>query len=117
MNTETKIEQDAAYRHFLDSGEAETVARCLSMAYLLQSVANSYNEEAIDIMNKYKQVRKKVKTVTNNLMQSFDAYDKVLFSFLQLDEERKQLCDSFDAFKAECDRFMKNIKREKGEAE
>lgn len=109
MTREEKIEfamkNSPNFKKFIESGESEQVARLVSMAYLIISVGNSYNEEAIEIMEKYDLVHKKIKTKANNLAQSFDAYHKVINELMNK-ESRLQLCVDFDDFKAFCDKYM-----------
>lgn len=100
------MEQDPNLRNFIESGESRRVSILLSMGFLVQSVANAYNEEAIDIMEKHNLVHKKIKTKINNLTQSFDAYDKVLFSLIDSKEARAHLMEDYDTFRGLCDKFM-----------
>lgn len=97
---------DANYKKFIESGDSDKVARYLSMGYLVQSVANAYNEDAIDLMEKYDLVHKKIKTTANNLMQSFDVYDKTISSLIDNKEARLQLLCDYDILRETCDKFM-----------
>lgn len=110
MDNQQKIqkamEQDPDFRNFIESGDSRRVSILLSMGFLVQSVANAYNEEAIDIMEKHNLVHKKIKTKINNLTQSFDAYDKVLFSLIDSQEAREHLMKDYESFKGLCDTFM-----------
>lgn len=100
------------YKEYLESQSDKYVAKRFSMAYILFSVANTYVEEATDRLAQYDLVHKKIKTTTNNLMQSFDAYHKTMAQLMQVDdkEARKELgtelCDDYDVMKAACDKFM-----------
>jgi hypothetical protein len=76
-----------------ESGDLDRAAKRLSMAYLLFTCAQDYAESATDLLEKYDLVHKKVKTTTNNLMQSFNAYNNVMSSMLNGDHGAlKQLC-------------------------
>ena len=76
-----------------ESGDLDRAAKRLSMAYLLFTCAQNYAESATDLLEKYDLVHKKVKTTSNNLMQSFDAYNNVMSSMLNGDHGAlKQLC-------------------------
>jgi hypothetical protein len=76
-----------------ESGDLDRAAKRLSMAYLLFTCAKNYAESATDLLEKYDLVHKKVKTTSNNLMQSFDAYNNVMSSMLNGDHGAlKQLC-------------------------
>lgn len=110
LNKQQKIqkamEQDPDFRNFIESGDSRRVSILLSMGFLVQSVANEYNEEAIKIMENHNLVHKKIKTKINNLTQSFDAYDKALFSLVNTQEARQNLVDDYGSFKKICDTFM-----------
>lgn len=76
-----------------ESGDLDRAAKRLSMAYLLFTCAQDYAESATDLLEKYDLVHKKVKTTSNNLMQSFAAYNNVMSSMLNGDNGAlKQLC-------------------------
>lgn len=87
-------------------GDLDRMSRLLSMAYETFSVANSYAEEATDIMDRYGLKLKNVKTKANNLMQSFDAFHKVLADIIHGKEEHDQLCDDYETLKHILDCFM-----------
>lgn len=100
------MEQSKMLRDFIESGDSKRVSVFLSMGFLVQSVANAYNEEAIEIMEKHGLVHKKIKTKIKNLTQSFDAYDKALFSLIDSQEAREHLMEDYETFKGLCDTFM-----------
>lgn len=87
------------------SGDLSRMARLLSIAYETFSIANSYAEEATDIMDKYGLKLKNVKTKANNLMQSFDAFHKVFAEIIH-GNGLNQLCDDYDTLKTTIDCFM-----------
>ena len=97
---------DPEYQAFVESGAKLKVSKLFSMSYLLASVFNTYQEEAQELMDEYHMNQKSIKTKANNLTQSFDAYDKVMRSFLKEEEVRKLLCEDYEALKEICDRFM-----------
>lgn len=66
-----------------ESGDLDRCAKLLSMAYLGFTKVNQYAEEAVRIMEQYGVMHKKAKTAANNLMQSFDAFDKVMGDMLR----------------------------------
>ncbi len=100
------MEADPLFREFVETGADKIVARRISMAYLISSISNAYFEEAVDLMEKYKLVHKKIKTTSNNLTQSFDSFDKAISSLIDTQEAKLQLCSDYEIFKATCDKFM-----------
>jgi predicted nucleic acid-binding Zn-ribbon protein len=108
-----KFEQDI--NRMRDNGDLDRCSKLLSMAYQVFTQANSFAEEAVSIMEQYGVVRKKIKTTANNLMQSFDAYDKVMSSMLGTKESREQLCGNFDLLQEFLNEFMNhNIEVKRG---
>lgn len=89
-----------------ECGDLNRVSRLLAMAYETFSIANSYAEEANTILERHGMMYKKVKTKSNNLMQSFDAYNSVMDSMLGTKESKYQLCNDFDLLQELLDEFM-----------
>ena len=117
--TRTQKQAQAAAQHpkyaaYLESKSDYYVAKRYSLAYVLFSVANSYAEEANDRLAEYNLVHKKLKTTANNLMQSFDAYDKVMRAMLDPNSPANvnrediggQFCTDYDMIKKACDAFL-----------
>lgn len=108
------MECNEKYKRYIETKSDHYVAKRISLAYILFSVANSYCEEANDRLAEYDLVHKKIKTTANNLMQSFDAYDKVLRTLIHPESECNvnhtdvggQLCEDYDIIKNACDEFM-----------
>lgn len=100
------MEADPLFREFIETGADKVVARRVSMSYLITSISNAYFEEAVDLMEKYKLVHKKIKTTSNNLTQSFDSFDKAVSALIDTQEAKLQLCSDYEIFKAVCDKFM-----------
>lgn len=76
-----------------DSGDADLAARKLSMAYLLTTLGNSYAEECLELVAKHHLVRSKIKTVANNLMQSFDVWNKQMASMMSGADSAVSFCN------------------------
>ena len=91
-----------------ECGDLNRVSRLLAMSYETFSIANYYAEAANEIMERHGMVHKKVKTKANNLMQSFDAYDKEMSSMLGTKESREQLCGDFDLLQEMLNAFMQH---------
>lgn len=114
--TAAAIEHRRKVAEMQENGTLDVAAKLLSMAYLTFSRANAYVEEANSLLEPYGVVHKKVKTMVNNMMQSFDAYDKVMQGLIggnqgalrQLCFDSDTLCDLLDAF------MTNNIEVERG---
>lgn len=91
---------------YIASGENVRVARLISMGYLMYTIANAYNEEAFEILQKYGLMHKKVKTRCCNLAVAFDLFDKEIFSLIKEPDAQMRLCNDYDYFKSVCDKFM-----------
>ena len=92
-----------------ESGHIDQAAKLLSMAYLTFTQANHYAECANALLEPYGLVHGKVKTCVNNLMQSFDAYDKVMQGLIGGDQGAlRQLCFDSDTLNDMLDAFMLN---------
>ena len=111
------------YKAYVEANADHYVGRRVAMAYLLFSVANSYVEEANDRMSEYNLMWKKFKTKCNNLMQSFDAYDKMMREVLR-DEDNDNgiglhLCMDFDTLRGMCDTYMnsEDVQPQEGQTE
>lgn len=97
---------DPEYKAFCESGAKLKVSKLFSMGYIVASVFSAYMEEATDIMNEYHMNQKSIKMKADNLVRSFDSYDKTMRSFLKEEEAKKLLCEDYENFKRLCDRFM-----------
>lgn len=98
------------------NGTFDRAAKLYSMAYLTFTQANNYNEQANGILKDYDMVQGKIKTAVNNLMQSFDAYNKVMSSLIGENMAAlSQLCFDSDTLNDMLDAFMlNNIEVERG---
>lgn len=94
-----------------ESGDLDRLAKLLSITYLMYTKTNEYAEEAVEIMECYDIVHKKVKVTVNNLAQSFNAFDKVMSdilkkggsgdaykAFLQLNFDNEMLGELLEAY-------------------
>ena len=91
---------------FRKSEDSVTAAQQLSAAYLLFTLGNQYAESATDIMLKYHLVKKKVKTTSNNLMQSFDAFDKEMQTMVTRGENALAFCNDAETLREIIDVFL-----------
>ena len=104
-------------QQFKESGDADRAARLLSAAYLLFTIGNQYAEETVELMQKHHIVRKKVKTTANNLMQSFNAFDKEMQSMVSSGEYANRFCNESSLLREVIDVFIKDepIEVERGQ--
>lgn len=101
---------------FRKSEDSVTAAQQLSAAYLLFTLGNQYAESATDIMLKYHLVKKKVKTTANNLMQSFDAFDKEMQTMVTRGENELAFCNDAETLREIIDIFLsESIDVERGQ--
>ena len=96
----------ACIEEFRTSGDADIAAQKLSMAYLLMTLGNSYAEECVDLMYKHHIVRTKVKTTSNNLMQSFDAWNKEMSSMIGKPQNANLFCNDTSLLNEIIDTFL-----------
>ena len=96
----------ACIEEFRTSGDADIAAQKLSMAYLLMTLGNSYAEECVDLMYKHHIVRAKVKTTSNNLMQSFDAWNKEMSSMIGKPQNANLFCNDTSLLNEILDTFL-----------
>ncbi|MCR5822346.1 MAG: hypothetical protein K6F85_05460 [Bacteroidales bacterium] len=78
-----RIQFDEDMKRMKESGDLDRCAKLLSMAYQVFTQANIFAEEAVSLMEQYGVIHKKAKTAANNLMQSFDAFDKVMSDMIK----------------------------------
>lgn len=91
---------------FRTSGDSDIAAQKLSMAYLLMTLGNSYAEECVELMYKHHIVRTKVKTTSNNLMQSFEAWNKEMSSMIGKPESANLFCNDTTLLTEILDTFL-----------
>lgn len=107
--TKQRIKEEvmkACIEEFRTSGDAEIAAQKLSMAYLLMTLGNSYIEECVELMYKHHIVRTKVKTTSNNLMQSFDAWNKEMSSMISKPQNANLFCNDTSLLNEILDTFL-----------
>lgn len=99
-----------------ESGEMRRLGELLAMAHQLFSIGNEMVEEVHEVIERRGLNYGKIKTMANNMMQSFDAYDKVFASMMHGDNEAwAQVCQDNEFLSEVVDAFMKNnIEVERG---
>lgn len=97
-------------RRLKESGDLDRVSHLLSMAYLVFTTANGYAEQAYQIAEKYGLGVKRMKVRSNNLMQSFDAYNNEMVRIVgdgpEAKEAMKELCVDSEVFDELLDAFF-----------
>lgn len=106
MTKQQAMDTDPNFRAFVESGASQRVARLISMAYLEASIYNAHVEEALELMEQYGFVHKKVKTTANNLTQSFDAFARTIAKMVNDPDAQKQFIDDYEYLKEALDRYM-----------
>lgn len=101
------IEQ--AVKEMEESGELHRLGGMLAMAHQLFSVGNALVEEVHGVVESRGLNYGKLKTLSNNMMQSFDAYDKVFTTMMHGDREAwKQVCRDNELLTEVVDALMVN---------
>lgn len=105
-----------AVKEMESSGELHRLGEKLAMAHQLFSVGNALVEEVHRVVEEKGISYGKMKTLANNMMQSFDAYDKVFAAMMHGDKEAwKQVCQDNELLTEVVDALMKNnIEVERG---
>ena len=99
-----------------ESGELKHLGELLAMAHQLFSIGNGMVEEVHEVIERRGLNYGKIKTMANNMMQSFDAYDKVFAAMMHGDKEAwAQVCQDNELLSEVVDALMKNnIEVERG---
>ena len=103
----TQEERLAKIREFTDSGTEARISCMMDMAYETFTVGNAYIEEVVETMRQYGFTDSKMRTLANNLMQSFDALDKYMIALHEADT-RNQLCNNIDVLREVIDALCEN---------
>lgn len=92
-----------------ESGELKHLGELLAMAHQLFSIGNEMVEEVHGVIERRGLNYGKIKTMANNMMQSFDAYDKVFAAMMHGDKEAwEQVCQDNELLSEVVDALMKN---------
>lgn len=103
----TKEERLAKIREFAESGTESRMSCKMDMAYEVFTIGNAYIEEVVATMRQYGFTDSKMKTLSNNLMQSFDAFDKYMIAMHE-DDTRYQLCNNVQVLREIIDALCEN---------
>ena len=95
----TQEERLAKIREFTESGTEARLSCMMDMSYEVFTIGNAYIEEVVETMRQYGFTDSKMKTLANNLMQSFDAFDKYMIAMHEGEKTREQLCDNVDVLR------------------
>lgn len=92
-----------------ESGELKHLGELLAMAHQLFSIGNEMVEEVHGVIERRGLNYGKIKTMANNMMQSFDAYDKVFAAMMHGDKEAwEQVCQDNELLSEVVDALMTN---------
>ena len=83
------------FKAFRVSGDLDRASKHLCIAYQLFTLANEHAESAYDIAARHGLCIKKIKTTANNLMQSFDSYEKVMNDIVHNGDNPENAYDGF----------------------
>lgn len=103
---EKRIAGNPRIKRFVDCGDADKASRLLSMAYLLQSIAISYTDEANAIIRKHGLLQFAVKMYSERLNKAFDMYNRQIDKMITDEDSRIALCEDFEEFEAVCRCYM-----------
>lgn len=104
----TQEERLAKIREFTESGTEARLSCMMDMVYEVFTIGNAYIEEVVETMRQYGFTDSKMKTLANNLMQSFDAFDKYMIAMHEGEQTREQLCDNVDVLREVIDALGEN---------
>lgn len=104
----TQEERLAKIREFTESGTEARLSCMMDMAYEVFTIGNAYIEEVVDTMRQYGFTDSKMKTLANNLMQSFDALDKYMIALHDKEGDRERLCNNVDVLREVIDALCEN---------
>lgn len=104
-HTVTNEERLQLIKELTESGNEAKASSLLDMGYQTFTIGKGFIEEAIEILNKYGLTDSKLKTLANNLMQSFDAFDKYVIA---MNEDRKQLYVNIDILRELLEAFSEH---------
>lgn len=107
---ERRINANPRLKRFVDSGDADKASRLLSMAYLLQSIATAYTDEANDIIHKHGLKHFGIKLYSERLSRAFDLYNRQLNSMIIDEDARQNFCMDYENFELVCREFMQGRK-------
>lgn len=104
----TQEERLAKIREFTESGTEARLSCMMDMAYEVFTVGNAYIEEVVETMRQYGFTDSKMRTLSNNLMQSFDALDKYMIALHDKEGDRERLCNNIDVLREVIDALCEN---------
>lgn len=104
---EMLISSSESFRRYHESGDNTRLSKLVSMMYLLNTCTNELRMEADEILDRYEIRRGKIKTLSNNVEQSFDAYNNYLAAMLgDNDEAKRRFSGHYDGVMADIRVFM-----------
>lgn len=104
----TQEERLAKIREFTESGTEARLSCMIDMAFEVFTIGNAYIEDVVETMRKYGFTDSKMRTLSNNLMQSFDALDKYMIALHDKEGDRERLCNNVDVLREVIDALSEN---------
>lgn len=101
-----KINSNPKIKKFYESKDNDKASRLISMAYLLQSIANEMTEEANSIIAKYGLFHFNIKLHANRLEKAFDLYNRQISSMIVSEDVKRMFCDDYEEFRKICEKYM-----------
>lgn len=108
-----RINSNPKIKKFYESKDNDKASRLISMAYLLQSIANEMTEEANALIEKYGLFHFNIKLHANRLEKAFDMYHRQISSMIRDEEVKRIFCDDYEEFRKLCDKYMYSDKESK----
>ena len=105
---EAAMARSPRIKKFVECGDADKASRFISMAYLLQSIATAYTEEANAIIRSHGLLHFNVKLYSQRLEKAFDMYRQIA-SMITTEEVRQAFIADYEKFEKICSEFMKNV--------
>lgn len=106
---EVAMARSPRIKRFVECGDADKASRFISMAYLLQSIATAYTEEANAIISSHGLLHFNVKLYSQRLEKAFDMYYRQIASMITTEEVRQAFIADYEKFEKICSDFMKNV--------
>lgn len=108
-----RINSNPKIKKFYESKDNDKASRLISMAYMLQSIANEMTAEANALIEKYGLFHFNIKLHANRLEKAFDLYNRQISSMIVSEDVKRMFCDDYEEFRKICDEYMNSDKESK----
>ncbi len=110
-----KLDRNPTIKRFARSKDFSKCGRLVSMAYQLHSIANSFTEEATEIMGKYGLMRFETKLLDTRLTKAFDNYHRHVNEMFTTQDVKEAVCCDFENLEKFCRKYMRIDDDDRGE--